>query len=196
MKQTAKKKRITALIVLMAVLFVLALAISSIATYKSKRANEKLGSVDVYEMQDYSAENSAKVMKALASGKAGDLAKIMVSSEGADALVEFADWKNADFENAVSLGSGSLMQGPDDKGKMEVDERFFVDIDGKKYVLFIETATSRWGRQNDGVSAVGATTYEHFDDMDYEWNGEPDDESVLAGSLMWNAGSDKKKNEE
>lgn len=191
MKFTTDKKRIAALLVMMVALFVIALLISSLVTYKSKRANEKLDNVDTYKMESYSETNSAKVMKALASGKSKKLSKLMVSSEGADELMDFADWKNADFKNAVSLGSGSLMKAPDKNGKMEVDERFFVDVDGQKYVLFIESSTSRWGRKNDGVSAIAATTYDHFDEMDYEWNGEPDDESVLAGNLIWNSGSDK-----
>lgn len=195
MKLTTKKKRIIALLVMMVALFVLALLVSSTSAYRSKRANEKLNNVDTYKMESYSEVNSAKVMKALASGKSKKLAKLMVNAEGADALMEFADWKKADFENAVSLGSGSLMKEPDENGKMEVDERFFVDVDGQKYVLFIESSTSRWGRKNDGVSAIGATTYDHFDDMDYEWNGEPDDESVLAGALMWNSGADENEEE-
>jgi hypothetical protein len=102
--------------------------------------------------------------------------------------MEFADWKKADFENAVSMGAGSLTTAPDENGKMDISERFFVDIGDTRYLLFVETSTSRWGRANDGVSAVAVTTLEHFDELDWDWNGEPDDSSVLAGKLLWNAG--------
>jgi len=52
-------------------------------------------------------------------------------------------------------------------------------------VLFIETLTSRWGMNNEGVSAVGVTTFSHFDGVDYNWSGEKDDQSALAGELFW-----------
>ena len=181
-----RKKRIKALIIFAAVLFLAAALISALSTYKVKRSNEKLSEVDIYSMHEYSAKNSESVMKALASGKAEKLAAIVDDEEGAKAVTEFAEWKKADFDKAVSLGSGSLMESATKKGKMEVSERFFVDADGKKYVLFIETQTSRWGRENDGVSAVAVTTFEHFDELDYAWNGEADEESALAGKLLWN----------
>ena len=68
---------------------------------------------------------------------------------------------------------------------MDVSERIFVDIDGTRYVLFVETLTSRWGRDNEGISAIAATSFEHFDALDYAWSGEADDQSALAGSLFW-----------
>ena len=34
---------------------------------------------------------------------------------------------------------------------------------------------------NEGISAVAVTSYEHFDDLAYGWNGEKDDSSALAG---------------
>lgn len=182
-----KTERIIALVLLMVALLLLAAIISSSKAYKDRRAAENLGTVDMYNLHEFSEENSKAVMKALSSGNADKLAKLMTDSEGVGAVMEFADWKSADFENAVSMGSGTLDEGPDEKGRMEVSERFFVDVGDTRYVLFIETATSRWGRQNDGVSAVGVTTFKHFDDTDYAWNGEPDDSSVLAGKLLWNS---------
>jgi hypothetical protein len=139
-------------------------------------------------MSEFSASNSERVMKALASGNSKKLEKQMIDSEGAAAVMEFADWKNADFEKAISMGAGSLTTAPDENGKMDISERFFVDIGDTRYLLFVETSTSRWGRANDGVSAVAVTTLEHFDELDWDWNGEPDDSSVLAGKLLWNAG--------
>ena len=179
------KQRIIALAILAAVLLLVTALISGISTYKSKRANEKLDSVDVYKMHEFSEENSAAVMKAMASGDSEKLAKLMITSEGAEAVMEFADWKKASFDKAISMGSGSLDKGPDEKGLMEISERFFVDIGDERYLLFIETSTSRWGRENDGISAVGVTTFEHFDELDWKWNGEPDEHSVLAGELLW-----------
>ena len=179
------KQRIIALVILAVVLLLVTALISGVSSYKSKRANEKLGNVDMYKMHEFSEQNSDAVMKALASGNSDKLAKIMITSEGADAVMGFADWKKADFDNAVSMGSGSLDPKPDKKGNMEVCERFFVDIGDTRYVLFVESATSRWGRNNDGISAVSVTTYEHFDDLDWDWTGEPDDNSVLAGKLLW-----------
>lgn len=178
-------KRIAALAVLAVVLVLVTAAISSHSAYKAERENEKLEDVDIYTMHEFSEQNSAAVMKALASGDSRKLADKMIDPEGAEAVAEFADWKKADFDNAVSLGSGSLEEAPDDKGSQEVSERFFVDVEGTRYVFFIETSTSRWGRNNDGVSAVAVTTFDHFDDLDWNWNGEPDDNSVLAGTLLW-----------
>ena len=180
------KQRIIALVILALVLVLVTTAISTYSTYKTKRANEKLKTVDVYNMHEFSEANSDLVMKALASGNSDKLAKKMTDPEGTAAVMEYADWKKADFDNAVSMGSGSLTDGPDENGNMDISERFFVDIDDVRYVLFIETSTSRWGRINDGVSAVAVTTLEHFDELDWNWNGEPDEESVLAGELWWN----------
>ncbi len=187
MKNTKTKQRIIVLVMIAAVLLLLTTAISAHNTYKTKRQNEKLKTVDVYKMHEYSEQNSNAVMKALASGKSDNLEKIMTSSEGAAAVMEFADWKKADFEKAVSMGSGSLSAEPDENGRMDISERFFVDIGDDRYLLFVETSTSRWGRVNDGVSAVAVTTMDHFDELDWNWNGEPDDSSVLAGKLLWDA---------
>lgn len=186
-KKKKTKQRIIALAVMMVILLLLATAISAHNTYKTKRQNEKLKNVDVYMMHEYSETNSAAVMKALASGDSKKLESLLIDPEGAAALMEYADWKNADFDKAVSMGSGSLSDGPDKKGMMDISERFFVDIGDVRYLLFIESSTSRWGRENDGVSAVAATTLEHFDELDWNWNGEPDENSVLAGKLLWNA---------
>ena len=149
-KKKKTKQRIIALAVMMVILLLLATAISAHNTYKTKRQNEK-----------YSETNSAAVMKALASGDSKKLESLLIDPEGAAALMEYADWKNADFDKAVSMGSGSLSDGPDKQGMMDISERFFVDIGDVRYLLFIESSTSRWGRENDGVSAVAATTLEH-----------------------------------
>ena len=172
----------------LAVLFVAVTAITASKTLNEAKANETFTEIDYYSMQEYSDQNVESIMKALKSGSSENLSKLITASdtkEGVDAVLEFADWSNADIENAVGLGAGSLSPEPDANGRMDVSERFFVYAGDSKYVLFIETLTSRWGRNNDGVSAVAVTTFEHFDALDYGWNGESDDYSAVAGSLFW-----------
>ena len=70
---------------------------------------------------------------------------------------------------------------PDKNGRMDISERFFVDVGEQRYVLYVETLTSRHGMNNEGVTVVGATTYEHFDELNYLWNGNKDDSSAVAG---------------
>ena len=70
---------------------------------------------------------------------------------------------------------------PDKNGKIDISERFVVPVGDQKYVLYIETLTSRHGMNNEGVSVIAATTYDHFDQLDYGWNGAADDSSAVAG---------------
>ena len=132
-------------------------------------------------MAGYSEENSKAVMRALKSGSAEKLGALMIDAKGAEDVVSFAEWSKADFDNAVSLGAGSLSTAPDKNGMMDISKRFIVTLGEQKYVLYIETLTSRHGMTNDGVKVVGATTYEHFDDLHYRWNGQADDSSAVAG---------------
>ena len=184
-KKKSNQILIIALLIL-ALIFILTTMIVSKKTYEKRRATEQLTELDFNSMQAFSAENSAAVMDALKSGNKGKLENLMLNDSGIDEVMNFAKWNKADFKNAVSLGAGSLTAAPDGAGKMDVSERFFVDIGDTKYVIFVETLTSRWGRENDGVSAVGVTTFAHFDEKDYDWNGDPDDQSALAGELWWN----------
>lgn len=184
-KKRSNKILICALLIL-ALIFALTAMISSKKAYKEKRASEQLTELDFNSMQAFSTENAAAVMDALKSGNKGKLEELLISDAGIDEVMNFAKWNKADFKNAVSLGAGSLTAAPDGAGKMDISERFFVDIGDTEYVLFIETLTSRWGRENNGISAIGVTTYAHFDEKEYGWNGEPDDQSVLAGELWWN----------
>lgn len=186
-----KKKKRNPLLFIIALL-VLAIAFAVIyfsnedSVYKSRVAEEELTTIDFYSMQEYCSKNAAAVMDALKTGNTKKLETLMIDPAGADALMSFADWKNADFENATSMGAGSLTPAPDENGKMDISERFIVNVGEVKYVLFVETLTSRWGMNNDGVSAAAATTFGHFDGTDYAWNGEADDQSALAGTLWWN----------
>lgn len=186
MKKSRSNKILTAALIVLAVIFVLVAVMVSKATYNRKVAEEKLTDVDFYSMQSFCGENAEAVMDALKSGNKDKLAALMPGASGIEDVMEFADWRKADFKKAESLGAGSLTAAPDESGRMDVSERFFVEAGDKKYVLFVETLTSRWGRKNEGVSAVGVTTYKHFDDTGFVWNGEKDDSSALAGELWWN----------
>lgn len=193
-KSTGNKRMLT-LAVMLAVIFAAAVLITALITKNvtEKKAAERLeaagqteATLDKYSMQKYCADNAQAVFKALKDGDSKALKKLMIDPEGIEAVMEFADWTAADFESAISMGSGSLTAEPDDKGRMDESERFFVDVGDSRYVFFIETLTSDHGRKNDGVSAVSVTSYEHFDETDYEWNGEGDEQSALAGELYWN----------
>lgn len=186
MSKNRSNKILICSLLILALIFALTAMISSKKAYEEKRASEQLTELDFNSMQAFSTENASAVMDALKSGNKDKLGKLMSNTGGIDEVMNFAKWSKADFKNAVSLGAGSLTAAPDGAGKMDINERFFVDIGDTKYVLFIETLTSRWGRDNDGVSAIGVTTYAHFDEKGYDWNGEPDDQSVLAGELWWN----------
>ena len=172
--------------IVLALIFAVTAYAGSKTAYDKKLASEQLTELDFYSMQEFSAENSSAVMDALKSGSKSKLEALMPGAEGIDELLGFAKWNKANFKKAASLGAGSLTAAPDESGKMDISERFLVDIGDTKYVIFVETLTSRLGRTNDGVTAVGATTYEHFKETDGDWIGQPDDQSVLAGTLWWN----------
>ena len=144
---------------------------------------ETVAELDVYDMHESCRQNSAKVLEYLKAGNTKGLEKLMISSDGLDEVMLYTDWSSADLDNAVSLGTGSLSAAPDADGKMDVSERIFVDTDSGRFVFFIETITSENGKTNDGVSAVGVTSFGYFDSVDFEWNGEAGDNSVLAGKL-------------
>lgn len=186
MSKNKSNKILICALVILALIFALTAIIGSKTAYDKKRASEKLTELDFNSMQAFSTENSAAVMDALKSGSKSKLEDLLLNDGGIDEVMGFAKWNKADFKKAVSLGAGSLTAAPDGSGKMDISERFFVDIGDTKYVIFVETLTSRWGRDNDGVSAIAVTTYEHFNEIDYNWNGEADEQSALAGELWWN----------
>lgn len=189
MKKAVNGFKILIFIALVIALFLGVTTYTAKKTYNERRANEHFTEVDRYSMDEFCLANTQEVMAALQSGSSAKLEKLMAEGmeggDDADKLIEFADWGNADFEAAVSMGSGSLMAKPDKNGRMDVSERSIVKIGKKEYILFVETVTSRWGRTNDGISAIGITTFKHFDNLDYAWSGEKDDHSVLMGTLFW-----------
>ena len=163
MEKKKNNKLLIAALALIAVVFVITAVISARSAYNKRIAEEKLTEVDFYSMQQFCGKNASAVMDAIASGKKEKLEKQLPGAEGIDDVMGFAD----------------------ENGMMDISEKFIVQAGDDKCVLFIETLTSRWGRENEGVSAVGVTTYEHFSDLNYDWSGEPDDMSVLAGKLWW-----------
>ena len=181
MKKKKSNRILLAAFLLMVAVFAFVTIKMAGATYEKKVAEEKISEPDFYAMTEYSAENSKAVMRALKSGSAEKLGALMTDSKGAEDVIGFADWSKADFDNAVSLGAGSFSTAPDKNGRMDISERFVVPVGDQKYVLYIETLTSRHGMNNEGVSMVGATTYEHFDELYYAWNGDADDKSAAAG---------------
>ena len=180
-----KKKNSNTILLIALLLMVAVFAAVTIwmagSTYKKKVANENITEPDFHSMAEFSEKNSSEVMKALKSGSAEKLGALLTDAAGAENVIGFADWSKADFDKAVSLGAGSFSTAPDKNGRMDISERFFVDVGEQRYVLYVETLTSRHGMNNEGVTVVGATTYEHFDELNYLWNGNKDDSSAVAG---------------
>ena len=186
MKKKSGRVKVTAFIILVLAFFTVLCAFTAKKTFTEMKANESFDEVDYYSMQKFSNQSAKQVFSALKSGKLDKLKNKMLSSEGLDALAEFSNWSEANFDEAISLGAGSLSPKPNADGRMDMSERFFVDVGDTRYVFFIETVSNRWGRTAEGISAVAVTTYSHFDgDLDWDWCGEPDDNSVLAGKLFW-----------
>lgn len=181
MKKKKSSRILLAALLMMVALFAVTAFIMARSTYDKKVAGEKITEPDFYSMAEYSGQNSAAVMKALKSGSAEKLGAVMIEPKGAEAVIGFTDWSKADFDNAVSFGAGSLSAAPDKNGMMDISERFIITAGEAKYVLYVETLTSRHGMNNEGVKMVGVTTYEHFDETDYGWNGDPDESSAVAG---------------
>ena len=181
MKKKKSNQILLVLLLSVALVFVIVMIITARSTYNKKVAAENITEPDFNAMTEFSKENSDAVLKALKSGSAEKLGNLMIDPKGAENVIGFASWGDADLDNAVSLGAGSFSTAPDEKGMMDISERFIVPVGEQKYVLYIETLTSRHGMKNEGVKVVGATTYEHFDQLDYAWNGEQDDSSAVAG---------------
>ena len=184
MKRKKSNQILLVLALTMALAFVVVMIITARSTYNKKVAEEKITEPDFYAMTEFSNENSKAVLKALKSGKADKLGSLMIDPKGAENVIAFASWSDADLDNVVSLGAGSFSTAPDEKGMMDISERFIVPVGEQKYVVYIETLTSRHGMKNEGVKQVAVTTYDHFDKLDYGWNGEQDDSSAVAGETF------------
>lgn len=169
---------------LLLALFIFVAIKVGVEAYRYRVSKESFDQTDFYRMQEFSEQNSEKIMKALKSGKTDKLAKLIAGQPDVSEVMDFADWRNADFDNAVSWGAGSLSTAADEKGYIDIDEKFVVDTGDSKYVLYIETTTSRWGRKNEGVNAVAVCTYAYYDGLEDSWNGEKNDLTALAGTLF------------
>ena len=186
MKKKSGKIKVIAFIILVLALFAALCAFTAKKTFTELKANESFDEVDYYTMQKYSDRNAKIAFSALKSGKTDKLKKVMLIPDGLDEVLAFADWSQADFDNAVGLGAGSLSPKPDADGRIDMSERYLVNIGETKYVFFIESVSSRWGRTGAGISAIAVSTYDHFDaDLNWDWCGEKDDSSALAGKLFW-----------
>lgn len=182
-----KKKYVPLLLALifMVALFTTVAVTTARSTYKNNVANEHFDEFDFYSMQDISEANSKAVFDALKKQDAEALKALMTNSENLDSVLDYADWSELDYKKAVSYGAGSLSPSADKTGRVDVNEKFYIKMDGREYVLFIESLTSRWGRQNEGVSAIAVTSFDNYDSMYSTWNGEQGEYSVLAGELFW-----------
>ena len=192
---TGKKrnnKGVKIFLLLLAVLFVCSFAFSAFRTFEKRLKSESFDQVDFYSMSGFSAENSEKVIKALESGNLKKLIKLVGDEAGAEEVMGFADWRNANFDTAVSYGAGSYSTSTDKNGRTDIAERLVVQVGETKYMLYIETLTSRWGRKNEGVDAVAVIPYARYSELD-TWNGEKDEESALAGTLFRDRGEDSKE---
>ena len=183
-KNKGKNRGVKIFLLLIAVLFVCAFAFSEIRSFNSRMKSESFDQVDFYSMAGFSSKNSEKVIKALKSGNLKKLTRLVGDESGAEEVMSYADWRHANFDTAVSYGAGSFSTSADKKGRIDVAERIVVQSGETRYMLYIETLTSRWGRKNEGVDAVGAITYSRYKELDSNWNGEKDEESVLAGTLF------------
>lgn len=173
------------ILVLLAVVFLGVAVLTGVHTYRQRMANESFDVIDIYSMHEFSQKNSEQALQALKDGDSAKLEELLVNSKGLSDVMSFAEWSGLDIENAVSMGSGSLSTKADAKGRIDVSERWIVETADNKYVLFIETLASRWGRKNEGLSAIGVTSFDHFNDVDYNWAGEAGESSALAGELFW-----------
>ena len=194
-KKKARYRGVKIFLLLMAVLFVCVFAAMEVRTYRAQIAGESFDSTDFYSMQGFASKNSEKVLSALSSGNMKKLSKLIGDAEGAEEVMRFADWRKADLDKAVSYGAGCLSTSADSRGRTEIAEKYVVQANETKYVIYIETLTSRWGRKNEGVSAVGVTTYSHYKELDGNWNGDKDEESALAGTLFRDSEEQSKEKE-
>ena len=67
-------------------------------------------------------------------------------------------------------------------GRMDFGETYWIRIGKKTYVMYIQTVCSRYGKANDGISAIAATTWEHYDSIHWLWEWQTDKNEVLAGT--------------
>ena len=184
MKRKKSNQTLLICFLLMALIFAIVTIKTASSTYNKKVAEEKITEPDFYAMSEFSANNSQAVIKALKAESAEKLKSLMIDSNGIEDVLGFASWSDADIADIISLGAGSFSTAPDKDGKIDISERFVIPVGDQKYVLYVETLTSRHGMNNEGVSVIAVTTYEHFDQLGYDWNGAADESSAVAGKTF------------
>ena len=127
MEKKRTKLKLMILTILLLVIFAGTAAFSGIRAYRDRYANEKFDEIDIFSMHEFSRVNSEKALQALKDGNRESLEGIMVSSAGLEGVMNFAEWGELDIENAVSMGSGSLSAKANDKGMIDVSERFIAE---------------------------------------------------------------------
>ena len=134
-KKKGKNTAVKIFLLFLAVLFVCVFAFTEVKTFNTRRANESFDKVDFHSMAEFSAKNSEKVIKALRSGNMKKLTKLVGDEAGAEEVMRFADWRNANFDTALSYGAGSLSTEADKKGRIDVAERIVVQAGETKYMF-------------------------------------------------------------
>lgn len=181
MRNTSK---IVVFIILIIGIIIAVTTITARLTYKNKIAEEQFTEPDMYKMQEYSNKNSMGVFQALKDGDRKILGELVISNDNFDKLLKYANWDQMDIDKVSSSGAGSMMPKPDKNGRMDVVEMFGVKIGGKKYVVYIQTVVSRWGKANDGVSCIAVTTTKRYEETDGELDWKTDKEVIRAGKMF------------
>lgn len=175
-----KQDMLIALSVIVVLLFAIMLFVA-FASYKYATKHFPARALDYYKIQEYSLENSEDVFESLANGGEG-LRELMAGRENVHELLKFADWESGDYENVRSFGGGNFSKRCNDKGQIEYADMWWVPIGDEKYMIYIQSVSSRYGRDNDGVKCIAVTSYSHYSDIDGEWDWRTDDETVRIGT--------------
>ena len=154
-------------------------------TYQERVNNEQNTELDVYKMQKYAVDNTEKVLEALVAGDSDEIAELVPRATNVKELMEYADWENLDLDKKTSFGTGSFMPKPDKNGKMDVGELITLKTQNGKYVMYVQTVTSRYGIIDDGVSCIAVAKWKHYDDTDYSWDWKTDSETLRVGKAFY-----------
>lgn len=175
-----KKLDLLKAIMVVILIFVAIMFVTSYATYYFAKANLSTKVLDEFQVQEFSSENCDAVFKALKGGGAG-LGDLMDEGTKTRKLLDYAEWPSADFEDKMSLGGGSFMDGADAEGYYAYEDIWSVYVNDERYIMCIQTVTSRYGRENDGVSCIAISTWDHYLGIDREWDIDNDENTVLIG---------------
>lgn len=154
-------------------------------TYEERVAAETNEKVDVYKMQNYAHENAEMVLKALKKSDTDKIQDNMRKPADLTKLMNYADWKDLDIKCKTSFGTGSFMPKPDKKGRMDVGEQIMLKAGNTKYVIYVQTLTSRCGKIDEGITCIAVTTFKHFDEIDYAWLWQTDSSTLRAGKAFY-----------